>query len=160
MNHLHLVTAEDREDTGALSNAAMRLAEGVLGQLSAKKSRRPVYLRVARTARQFNSHCRKRGQRNNLMLSHAEYRLLSALAEWADADLTNSFPCTETIADREGWGLKMVKATLAGLVRGGWLVRHSSGGSKINQFCVPAGAISRYARGWEGPVHSRKRGPT
>lgn len=149
----HAVDLEDRSSPTPEHRARI---ERSLSALRHEKTRRWEFLRVARRARTSVIDKRSRGQRTDLLLSHAEFRLLFALIEYADPDLSNSFPRVERLAKLEGWSTGMVRTTLRGLVEKGWIVRYGARGSKTNQFCVPAGAISRYAEGWEGPRGRRK----
>lgn len=158
MSHLHLI--DEFEDLSSPSNSTKEFADRTLAALVAERTRRWTYLMVARTAKWPSRRKLKRGQRNELMLTHAEFRMLTALVMRADENLTNCFPRIETLAEQDGWSFKMAKFVLSSLVEKGWLVRHGEGGAKINQFCVPDGAINRFARGWKGPVSGAKRGPT
>lgn len=120
-----------------------------IASLRSVKARRLAYLQIALVARAPKA--------KKPALSHAEYRLLVQLALRADADLSGSFPSLFWLTERTGFDARYLRRIMQALVDKGWLRRvprrYDDGGlrSAVNQFCVPADALSEGSPAWVGP---------
>lgn len=115
-------------------------------------TRRWTYLQIARRARKAGTKKR----RHDVCLTNPEFRLLFALVEFADKDLSNCFPSIEILAKQEGLSPRRVWILLAGLVAKGWIrtrefVTAHGQSTSGRQFVVPAGVLAPWADEWLGP---------
>lgn len=142
--------ADDATRPGVMEEAKVKRA---LRALQHVPTRRWVYLQIARRARTW-----RRGAAIDHALTGEEFRLLFALVEYADSDLSNCFPSVDTLAAGEGKLRRQVERVLQSLATKGWIrPKHCTGSSSGRQFLVPEGALAPWADGWEGPCRFQRR---
>lgn len=144
-----LVLVKDYDADGHSSGFEHTAVQETLRRLQHVPARRWIYLRIARRA------CKATKLGKAFMLTHAEFRLLSSLTEWANRDLSNCFPGIRLLVKREGWNERHVKKLLASLVNKGWIrnrtLRYRGKRATGRQFAIPAGVLAQWADEWLGP---------